>query len=254
MGKTVSKKVFYSEFVCRLLSAKNLNKLERAVGKYNVGFLFIQIADFYSYVEAYGAEAGFDLTISMEEEINSRFQIFFSGCDMLFAEHIGLNEQLICFNLPNRQLFNLSDQIVSFRSDIREHISRNALNTGYKAELLTGYSWTDRQNKGGFYKTVFRAICEAEKNAKLSKSLGNPDLKNHFIEILEKPLLQSVYQPIVNLRTGSISGWEAFVRVPGQSCFHQPASLYAYASQISMISVLDKNARNRQYMISAPVL
>lgn len=162
MAKTVSKKIFYSEFVCRLLSSKNLNKLERAVGKYNVGFLFIQITDFYPYVGAYGAEAGFDLIMSVEEEAGSRFHKFFPDCEILFAEPLGLGELLICFEFPNRLLFNLSEQVLSFRSDIRERISRIS-NKGDKAEILAGYSWTDRHNKGSFYKTVFRAVCEAEK-------------------------------------------------------------------------------------------
>ena len=239
MGKTVSNKVFYSEFVCRLLSAKNLNKLERAVGKYDLGFLFVRIADFYSYVEVYGVEAGFELLRASEEEITARFRSFFQGCEIIFAENIGLNEHIVCFYLPDRHTFNLSDQVLSFRSDMCERISRK-VSAGYKPDLSVGYSQANRQSKGSFYKIVFRAICEAQKSANIGISSDKLNLRDYFTEILEKPLLQSVYQPIVNLKTGGISGWEAFVRGPEQSYFHQPASLYAYASEIGMISVLDK--------------
>ncbi len=239
MSKNVSKKAFYSEFVCRLLSAKNLNKLERAIGKYDVGFLFVRIADFYAYVEAYGVEAGFEMLKASEEETTDRFSSFFQGCEIIFRENIGLNEHVICFYLPEKQTFNLSDQILSFRSDICERISRKIL-AEYKPDMSVGYSRADRQSKGSFYKIVFKAICEAQKAANISLPYDTLNLRNYFTEILEKQMLQSVYQPIVNLKTGSISGWEAFVRGPEQSYFRQPASLYAYASEIGMVSVLDK--------------
>ncbi|QTA92509.1 response regulator [Desulfonema magnum] len=234
---------FYSDIILTALSPKCLDKLEYSIGRQNVAFLSAQISDFYSLVGEYGTTAGFHLLKYLEEEIINCFHQYFPDGDIIFIERTKLDETIICFYLPDTYVFKLRDQALSVRSDISRNLNDRISSyiTGQHANVLVGYALISKNQKGGFYETLFRAFCELQTSANDKEyELG---LRNYFFEILENPGLKSVYQPIVNLRNGKILGWEAFVRGPEKGHFYQPATLFNYAAEIGKIYLLDKKCR-----------
>ena len=50
-------------------------------------------------------------------------------------------------------------------------------------------------------------------------------------EILQKKALTSLFQPIINMRSGAIIGYEGLIRGPRDSLLYSPVTLFAEAKQ-----------------------
>lgn len=77
----------------------------------------------------------------------------------------------------------------------------------------------------------------------LNSKTTDQELEKRFSEVLEQSLLSCVYQPVADFQRNRIHGWEAFVRGPENSYFHQPGTLLSYASQAGKLCLLDKEMR-----------
>jgi diguanylate cyclase (GGDEF)-like protein len=80
----------------------------------------------------------------------------------------------------------------------------------------------------------------------LSNRNGNRGLttpKEQFLNILQRRLIHSVYQPIVSLKDGSVLGYEALTRGPEDSLFHSPMKLFPFAEKVGVLYSLEKIAR-----------
>ena len=64
-----------------------------------------------------------------------------------------------------------------------------------------------------------------------------------FLEILKKKQIQSVFQPIVSLRDGSVFGYEALSRGPLGSELHNPGTLFACAEALGKLWELESLCR-----------
>ncbi|MFT9057283.1 MAG: EAL domain-containing protein [Ethanoligenens sp.] len=62
-------------------------------------------------------------------------------------------------------------------------------------------------------------------------------------EILEKNLVQTLFQPIVALKTGSIFGYEALTRGP-EGALHAPLALFSEAKRYNRLPELDRLCRD----------
>lgn len=52
-----------------------------------------------------------------------------------------------------------------------------------------------------------------------------------FHDLLEEGWLESVFQSIIQLSTGQILGWEAWVRGPRETSFRQAPALFSVAEE-----------------------
>ena len=68
-------------------------------------------------------------------------------------------------------------------------------------------------------------------------------LSEHLHELIKNRQLESRFQPIVNMKTGTIIGYEALLRAPTGSPLHNPASLFDVAARCGRFTELDLVAR-----------
>ncbi|MBV8680371.1 MAG: GGDEF domain-containing protein [Aquitalea sp.] len=61
--------------------------------------------------------------------------------------------------------------------------------------------------------------------------------------IINERRLQPVFQPIVDLESGSILGYEGLIRGPSNSTLHSPVSLFDQAERCNMTVMLDRTCR-----------
>lgn len=69
------------------------------------------------------------------------------------------------------------------------------------------------------------------------------DLKEELIRIIKNKKISPVYQPIVNLSTGEIMGFEALSRGPADSPLHYPLELFRVAVEHGKLLVLEQICR-----------
>jgi diguanylate cyclase (GGDEF)-like protein len=61
-----------------------------------------------------------------------------------------------------------------------------------------------------------------------------------FLTIMDKRLVEPVYQPIADFASGTVLGYEAFLRGPRDTPFHDPLALLSFAASIGQVFFLER--------------
>lgn len=80
------------------------------------------------------------------------------------------------------------------------------------------------------------------------------DIRKEFQTLLAKKQLRTVFQPIIDLTTGSTLGFEGLTRGPIQSRFQSPLQLFKYAEEYGSLYTLEKIARELAFENSSTIL
>ena len=83
------------------------------------------------------------------------------------------------------------------------------------------------------------------RNKPMSEPLPSNHLREAFFTLLQEKKIETLLQPIVSLRDGSIYGFEALSRGPKESPFHFPATLFDYAEQYKATWDLESLCRKK---------
>lgn len=70
-------------------------------------------------------------------------------------------------------------------------------------------------------------------------------LRELFVEVIEKRLITTVFQPIISLRDGKTYGYEALSRGPINTELHTPKALFDYAERCGMLWDLELLCRSK---------
>ena len=70
-----------------------------------------------------------------------------------------------------------------------------------------------------------------------------PELKKQLVTIIEEKQLTSLFQPIVSLAAQQVFSFEALIRGPSNSIFHNPISLFSCAEQFDLAIELEHACR-----------
>ncbi len=73
----------------------------------------------------------------------------------------------------------------------------------------------------------------------IGPAMGLDDLHAQLLHILQHKQITTLFQPILNLREGSIHGYEALSRGPSDSSLHVPEALFRAAGYLGLTTALD---------------
>ncbi|MBE3587596.1 MAG: GGDEF domain-containing protein [Thermoanaerobacteraceae bacterium] len=94
-------------------------------------------------------------------------------------------------------------------------------------------------------KALYNAYKEAVLVAKSQLDAREVDRRQQFTELLVNKNIRMVYQPIVELESGRVIGYEALCRGPENSFFASPLNLFGYAEKTNQLYALEKVAREK---------
>jgi len=87
------------------------------------------------------------------------------------------------------------------------------------------------------------AMEQARTDAVLNEKIGARRRRQKLFELVLEGRIRSVYEPIVEVSTRTVFGYEALARGPEGSEFHSPAALFSSASEEDFIFQLDRLCR-----------
>jgi diguanylate cyclase (GGDEF)-like protein len=87
---------------------------------------------------------------------------------------------------------------------------------------------------------VNRLVTEAAESVRLSRARATSRDKTMLQNLILGDGLNAVYQPIVDLGTGDIFGYEALSRGPKRSMLESPATLFGVADEVDLTYELDR--------------
>lgn len=69
-------------------------------------------------------------------------------------------------------------------------------------------------------------------------------MRDKFFTIINQQKIETLLQPIISLRDGSVYGFEALSRGPKDSPFHSPITLFEYADKYDSTWALESNCNH----------
>ncbi len=207
--------------------------------------LYFEIENFFLFHKLYGEEIAGRILNAMEQALRKETKESLRDCNLLFIGHLVPGQFLVICDRDVPDLDSLPDLSMSLRLSVRSSVNREAVQiTGQRLEIRSGFApvcMGGNSPEG----TLYSALHDAQQIAQGMMNLKHLRLMEEFRRIIDLPLLKINYQPIVDLSSGEVLGWEALSRGPVQSYFHSPATLFNFAEEVGSIFDLEKVCREQ---------
>ncbi len=127
---------------------------------------------------------------------------------------------------------------------IRDKVKQNAGKAFYPfvrgaPRIATGSAVALRNPRFSTETQLYRTVEEARRDAELNRRIQGRKRRRRFQEVLLDRRIYSVYEPIVEVSSRVVFGYESLVRGPEGSEFESPAALFGAAEEQEMVFELD---------------
>jgi len=164
--------------------------------------------------------------------------------DMILSGETGRNEIVVL-------VFREPKEIDFYRRELPEFV--RALNQGYRARsnrigypymrktptLPVGTASALRNPTIGAETQILAALREARNDAELGERIATRRRRQRLFDLVLEGRVRSVYEPIVDVASHTVYGYEALARGPEGSELHSPAALFASAEEADLLFQLD---------------
>jgi len=209
-----------------------------------IGILVIDASRLAAIERQYGGEAHRrsmdDLGSLVQELIGERLSIN----DLVVRGETGRNEILVLlFREPNEIDF-YKRELPELRRRLSDGLTTRGNRVGYPylkqaPPLEIGTAAALRNPTIGAETQVGAALREARDEAELDARIAARRRRQRVFELVLEGSVYSVYEPIVEVETRTVFGYEALARGPEDSELHWPAALFASASEQDLLFQLD---------------
>jgi len=209
-----------------------------------IGILVIDASRLAVIERQYGGEAHRrsmeDLGALVQELIGEKLSIN----DVVVRGETGRNEIVVMvFREPNETDF-YKRELPELRRRLNDGLTRRGNRVGYPylkqaPPLEIGTAAALRNPTIGAETQVAAALREARDEAELDARNAARRRRQRVFELVLEGSVYSVYEPIVEVETRTVFGYEALARGPADSELHWPAALFASASEQDLLFQLD---------------
>ena len=116
---------------------------------------------------------------------------------------------------------------------------RPRVDVGYAFALWTPLEGEDRQ--------LLRLVEDARASTAVRRGLRERDQKESLLEIIYNRDLWTAFQPIVEMQSGQVMGFEALARGPRGSELEYPSAIFGLASRYGLVDELERACRRQSF-------
>jgi EAL domain-containing protein (putative c-di-GMP-specific phosphodiesterase class I) len=217
-----------------------------------LGVLLINASSFSEIERLYGFEAYQQamnrLAALVREVVLGRLDAH----DIALWHERGRNEIVLLLFRPSAETRFYTEEVPALLQAITEGIARQGNRVAYpyakKAPPVhLGMAVALRNPTIGVETQVWRALEEARADAQLNLGIGKRERRKRFLELVLEGQVYCVYEPIVEVATKTVHGYEALARGPEGSEFHSPLDMFAAARQEGLLFQLDCLCRRKAF-------
>uniref|UniRef100_I2PZH5 Diguanylate cyclase (GGDEF) domain-containing protein n=1 Tax=Desulfovibrio sp. U5L TaxID=596152 RepID=I2PZH5_9BACT len=218
-----------------------------------LGLVLLQIHDFYLLRRVFRPEVAEALAESLAGDVGQVARERLSGFPVCFVETLEPSRVLVVLGGPEAVPEELERTAAALRLEARGRLREASVRlTGQDLEIRCGAAQVLAQGVAGLDVALIAALAEASRQAGHAGGKAVAPALREFREILELGRVRAVYQPIVNLRSGSVFAWEALARGPAGTTLASPAMLFDVAEEAGAIFALEKVCREAAIRGFAP--
>lgn len=153
-------------------------------------------------------------------------------------------EYLLVWPDIGARMYRISDTAFTIKLQVQQHLKRELLRlTGREPHVNVGCATFVKRKDSAPEDGFMQAVRECRIMARKGFDLDGLRLSREFKAILQTHDIQTVYQPIINMQSGSIMAWEALSRGPENSPFRSPVMLFDLAEEMGMLFALERVCR-----------
>jgi EAL domain-containing protein (putative c-di-GMP-specific phosphodiesterase class I) len=173
-----------------------------------------------------------------------------ADCDRIVCGEVGRKEMMVVLFREHRDARFYRQEIPGFEQVVAHKLAGQGAKLFYPylkrvPQVAMGYAVALRNPKLGADTQLRRILDEAREDMRLNAQLAARGRRRRFHELLLDQRVYSVYEPIVEVNTRVVFGYEALARGPEDSEFHTPLAMFSEAEHQGMVYELDCLCRAR---------
>ena len=224
---------------------RRFEELEDGFAKAGAVGLIVFAAPMLSMVERRHGElarrAGLDaLREQIEESASERFQQNYVVC----RAEPGVDEILIALFREPKSAGFYRTEMPGFRQEVHRALTADGAQVFYPylrgpSSLPSGMAVELRNPQFGVETQLRRLLDEARRDCAYDVESKRREIRHELLETILDKRIYSVYEPIVEVESRTVFGYEALARGPEGSRFHSPLALFGAAEEHELVFELD---------------
>jgi EAL domain-containing protein (putative c-di-GMP-specific phosphodiesterase class I) len=164
--------------------------------------------------------------------------------DLVVLSEFGRNEVLVLVFREHSGGRFYRQELPGFEQVLRAELERRGGKAFYPhlrrtPEICIGRAVALRNPKVDPDSQIARALAEARDDAALNRRIQERQRRSEFLELVLDRRVTSVYEPIVDVKTRTVFGYEALARGPEGSDLRSPLTLFGIAENEDLVFELD---------------
>jgi EAL domain-containing protein (putative c-di-GMP-specific phosphodiesterase class I) len=213
-----------------------------------LGIIGIDASIFSGIERAYGGaarhEAMLSLKLAVEQLIGDRLGV----SDLIVSGEIGRNEILVLLFRDLKETDFYSQELHGLHGTLAKGLKTRGNRIGYPyldapPKFPIGAAASLRNPTIAAESQIRFAVEQARSDAALNEQIAARRGRQKLFELVLEERVRSVYEPIVEVATRTVFGYEALARGPEGSELHSPAALFKSASEQDFLFQLDRLCR-----------
>jgi len=211
-----------------------------------VGVLFIDFEKYAHIEDYYGWEVFDDVLREAAKALKRLLGTLFSTEDLIAINRPSGSEFYVFLSVPpglrgDEILDRLQRKARQIEESLRATLSEKFQHRiQRKIGLYVGYSKLLYSPQVRLERLVYRALREAISVASTKEGERAALLREQFKDVLVHRQIETLYQPIIDLKSGAVFAHEALSRGPADSPFENPEMLFDYALKTDQVWSLEK--------------
>lgn len=208
-----------------------------------MGLLVVDASVMASVEQRYGDEAVSRTLGALGEVVAELAADRLQADDLVVAGETGRNELIVILFREGRDSAFVRQELPSFQRALSSLLDQRKNRVFYpylrKAPVMPmGIAVAIRNPKLSTQSQLRSAVEEARQDAELSQRVKARDSRQAFLQLLLDQRVTSVYEPIVEVTTKTVFGYESLARGP-EGPFHSPLALFGMAEKQDLVFELD---------------
>lgn len=174
------------------------------------------------------------------QKLNELLPVFFQEEDIVGIKQFHGEDYCIFLRIPNTQLYlDTHYKALLIRDELEKRLEA-AKQKHYNGKLTFGVGFFIMEKEPiSTWLSVSIAFHYAQAIATKKLPVNFDFTRKQLLDILAKEDIVVLCQPIMDLRTGDIFGWEMLSRGPRNSPFYSPTDLFEFAYQADLLAQME---------------
>jgi EAL domain-containing protein (putative c-di-GMP-specific phosphodiesterase class I) len=222
----------------------------------SLGLLLIDLSELAQVEQSYGS-AAFEHLLGMAREVILELR----GSEVRSGDLLALNDRsgdafLVFFSPRHDESTTTIADLKAAAERVEAHLNQrlSRLATPYlpgPRQVVVGYAYVFWNPLVLPERLVTRLVDEAWECVRVHRMQRAMQARTSLQEVLLEERLATVFQPVFDLKSRGVLGYEALTRGPLGTVFHMPTRLFDLAATSDLVFELDRKCRRRALQAAA---